>query len=498
MESKPKSSPAPLAPKEEEKSVVQPALTIFSELPTGGAKKARPAMKPGAFVLFDAKSEAWGRIKKVLEPIANSTTGTTAEQVLDAMAEIMLVTGKSKRHDTDQFPVLKKLLVKNTADHEDKECTGLFPFIAKQALMVEKFFPQGELPVLQAGQTCQILRRAVPSLVANCMLGTIPEQKSKDLPTPHNFLYFFQNDQTLFHEKLKFYLHYFREVQASEPKGSVSLSRRSLPKGLLQDPDSLFHASALLQEAVLDEKGKIEENEGMLQVDFANKFIGGGCMKGGAVQEEILFLICPELLVSRMVNAVMQDHDAIVVRGVQRFASYDGYAHGLRFAGNYHDKLVDGLKEDKDFIKREFLALDALHFRNPKDQIGQLRKNMVDREVRKAVAGFWAEAAAAKSSIATGRWGCGAFHGNAQLKFVIQWIAASICGRKMIFCSFGDKALQSAGELVKKYSKQQVGTVYKKTVDACKNYMKRNETKVVGAKKMAGDFDTFLFQSLLN
>lgn len=40
--------------------------------------------------------------------------------------------------------------------------------------------------------------------------------------------------------------------------------------------------------------GTIEDHGvGMLQADFANKFLGGGVLGHGAVQEEIRFLICP-------------------------------------------------------------------------------------------------------------------------------------------------------------------------------------------------------------
>ena len=40
--------------------------------------------------------------------------------------------------------------------------------------------------------------------------------------------------------------------------------------------------------------GTIEDHGlGMLQADFANKFLGGGVFGRGAVQEEIRFLICP-------------------------------------------------------------------------------------------------------------------------------------------------------------------------------------------------------------
>ena len=40
------------------------------------------------------------------------------------------------------------------------------------------------------------------------------------------------------------------------------------------------------------------------QVDFANKFVGGGVLGDGCVQEEIRFLINPELIVTRLFTEV--------------------------------------------------------------------------------------------------------------------------------------------------------------------------------------------------
>ena len=40
-------------------------------------------------------------------------------------------------------------------------------------------------------------------------------------------------------------------------------------------------------------------------------------MGSGAVQEEILFLIFPELLVSRVFCEVMGDREAVVIKGCQ-------------------------------------------------------------------------------------------------------------------------------------------------------------------------------------
>ena len=52
-----------------------------------------------------------------------------------------------------------------------------------------------------------------------------------------------------------------------------------------------------------------------LQVDFANKYIGGGVLGEGCVQEEIRFVICPELLVSLLFTDVLDDKEAIVITG---------------------------------------------------------------------------------------------------------------------------------------------------------------------------------------
>lgn len=44
-----------------------------------------------------------------------------------------------------------------------------------------------------------------------------------------------------------------------------------------------------------------------------------------------------------------------------------------------------------------------------------------------------------EGKIVTGGWGCGVYHGDIQAKILIQWIAASLAGREMVFCPFGKK-----------------------------------------------------------
>ena len=49
------------------------------------------------------------------------------------------------------------------------------------------------------------------------------------------------------------------------------------------------------------------------QVDFANKKVGGGVLRGGCVQEEIKFVIFPELLISKLIMDHMDDNEAIII-----------------------------------------------------------------------------------------------------------------------------------------------------------------------------------------
>lgn len=53
-----------------------------------------------------------------------------------------------------------------------------------------------------------------------------------------------------------------------------------------------------------------------LQVDFANQFVGGGVTSSGLVQEEIRFLINPELIVSRLFTEALDDNECLIITGL--------------------------------------------------------------------------------------------------------------------------------------------------------------------------------------
>lgn len=49
--------------------------------------------------------------------------------------------------------------------------------------------------------------------------------------------------------------------------------------------------------------------------DFANCKIGGGACRKGSVQEEILFLIFPELFTSQLFCEKMEVYESITIKG---------------------------------------------------------------------------------------------------------------------------------------------------------------------------------------
>ena len=73
-------------------------------------------------------------------------------------------------------------------------------------------------------------------------------------------------------------------------------------------------------------------------VDFANKNIGGGVLSNGTVQQEILFVCFPELFATMCLCEEMNDHEAIVIQGTERFTEYEGYSDSFKFKGPFDRK----------------------------------------------------------------------------------------------------------------------------------------------------------------
>ncbi|CAF0836933.1 unnamed protein product [Brachionus calyciflorus] len=278
-------------------------------------------------------------------------------------------------------------------------------------------------------------------ILANAFFCTFPERSYDSNPEDMPFinfesLYTGSNKSKI--EKLKCILNYFKRIteRASTSKRIITFTRICHET---QNTNIFKESNKKVRKAIILLDGKIEDCKGALQLDFANEYIGGGVLNHGCVQEEIRFVLCPELIVSLLFMERMQDNECIYIRGCERFNDYSGYASSFEWKGDFFDTT----ERDKDNrILTDVLAIDALCFRNSKDQFN---KKKIDREIQKCLAGFSAYLKNDKEKdvvkipcIATGNWGCGAFNGNIELKFLIQLIAATEAGRDLVYFTFND------------------------------------------------------------
>lgn len=77
-----------------------------------------------------------------------------------------------------------------------------------------------------------------------------------------------------------------------------------------------------------------------VQVDFVNKFFGGGVFYLGCVQEEIWFMLSSEFIVGMFFLFVMVENEMIEIMGFERFSNYVGYGGKFYFVGGFVDFVV--------------------------------------------------------------------------------------------------------------------------------------------------------------
>ncbi|XP_075866332.1 poly(ADP-ribose) glycohydrolase isoform X3 [Microcebus murinus] len=316
---------------------------------------------------------------------------------------------------------------------------SILPDMVKIALCLPNICTQ-PIPLLKQKMNHSITmsQEQIASLLANAFFCTFPRRnakmKSEYSSYPDiNFNRLFEGRSSRKPEKLKTLFCYFRRVTEKKPTGLVTFTRQSL-----EDFPEWERCEKSLTRLHVTYEGTIEGNgRGMLQVDFANRFVGGGVTSAGLVQEEIRFLINPELIVSRLFTEVLDHNECLIITGTEQYSEYTGYAETYRWARSHED----GSERD-DWQRRctEIVAIDALHFRRHLDQFVPEKMR---RELNKAYCGFLRPGVSSEnlSAVATGNWGCGAFGGDARLKALIQILAAAAAERDVVYFTFGDSEL---------------------------------------------------------
>jgi hypothetical protein len=132
----------------------------------------------------------------------------------------------------------------------------------------------------------------------------------------------------------------------------------------------------VLQEGCIEDDGR-----DCLQVDFANRLLGGGALGDGCVQEEIRFMINPELIAGMLFMPAMADNESIEIVGAERYSTHEGYGPTFCFKGDFHDLT---LQDTWGRRQTRIIAIDALDLPGE----NQFHSMPMLRELKKAYCGF--------------------------------------------------------------------------------------------------------------
>lgn len=335
-------------------------------------------------------------------------------------------------------------LIEHEISPEQKEFffSELLPNIINLALNIDDIVAC-PIPLLKQGMNHSIsmTQKQAACLLANAFLCTFPRRNTDKRNSEFsnypeiNFNRLFGSDAQKSREKLKCILNYFERVcknDLSLQNGVITFQRRSMN----EFPDYKNDARKLSDiKYQVTARNSIEECSGCLQVDFANKFVGGGVLGGGSVQEEIRFVMNPELIVAKLFTECLGDGEALIITGTEQFNTYCGYASSFQFAGNHNDTTP---LDDCNRRKTRIVAIDANSYRNYYEQF---KEENLKRDICKALAGFANNDDSDKQPVATGLWGAGAFHGHPIRSALIQFMACRMTKRNLIFHTFGDEPM---------------------------------------------------------
>jgi len=319
----------------------------------------------------------------------------------------------------------------------------ILPFIIEQALKLPEYLTK-PIPLLGRYMNIAITlnKLQVISLLANQFLCIFKDENCKLYHTPDcSFLGLLSSEKSPLDssvEKIRCVIHYFDKMRKRSidnlKSELITFQRVSLKENNIPNWEK---SSVELCDIIIDKGKSIEDCENMSQVDFANKYLGGGVLRAGCVQEEIRFAINPELFVSMIFTQRLDHLESAFIIGVERTSKFKGYGRSFKYNGDHNDNYIRFDKWNRR--STEIVAIDATHYSPSLKKYIQFSAKETLREMNKLYAGFKEnEYSVLKkgSYIATGNWGCGAYNGDLELKSLLQILVASIAGKNIYYCPF--------------------------------------------------------------
>ncbi|CAD8056208.1 unnamed protein product [Paramecium primaurelia] len=325
------------------------------------------------------------------------------------------------------------------------------PYMIQSVQLLLQTKPQIQL--LLSNTTLTLSRQTVFSLLSLMYFELTIQQSVQNFKFPQYFnfsTYYMQGSQL---EKLKCLINYFNQcVEYPEYFNLPDIVYKRVQ--LIEIPNWINCQIPL--SGFKFEKQKNEDHLNCGIVDFSDRFFGGKVAAGrGCAQEEVLLLINPEAIIATLFTSQLGDKESLIIQGILQFNEYRGYEDSFTCIPiKYINK------------GQTLIAIDALYFAT-KPQGYQFTQEAILRELNKSYIGF---KGSQQQVISTGKWGCGIYGGDKQLKTLIQWISFSqACpDGNIIFNGLDDKAYHDLGkrlELCKKRY-QTVGNIVKEILNS--------------------------------
>ena len=399
--------------------------------------------------LLLSNDSKWLQIKAILYSVGNKDQ--TIDSILDNLNNIGELISNVKLCCNG----LRKYVAKLSSTLDKKKIVSTIAFIAQLAIECDTLISPQEVSIISQGsqRSHKLNRYQCAALLSHsffCLHPEINRTRNKYLPNI-NFTEIYSVMETVEIEKMKCLLNYFLQISSTKidllKNDYIIFERVCSPRQLFWDELKLSNTT--LCQFKVDQNSRIEDTDSeYAKVDFANKYLGGGVLNRGCVQEEIMFTICPELICGMFFMEAMTDYEAIIITGCKKYSEYQGYAGSFKFLGNNINAPIG----TGDVV----IAIDALDFRGVNVDEQYTLQNM-QREINKAFAGFckcksdtgYSPLSLYPDRVATGNWGSGAFLGDPQLKSMLQWIAASEAKCSMLlYCTFRNENVKNLQNVI--------------------------------------------------
>lgn len=316
--------------------------------------------------------------------------------------------------------------------------SDLWPKLQSIALDLPVYFPDGRLDVLSPNRGLSLTRSQVACLVVHQFLCSAIPQRNDDgyqnfgiwypsrqrhtgavkmyltalfeyfesLPAAGSLKQYHENGLSKDHEKVEFKLH---RGANQAPLGSAQLT--SIDIDYLENHTTASHLP------------EVQGIRGAVVVP-SNKIIGFG---QSATQEEIFLGIAPESCPAVLFTPHLTDEDVLTISGARAMLTVTGQRRDISWEVRDLPSPESVQTWLANWTGGNLILMDALEMdmAEATNDLPDLKPENIDREIRKAFIGFSSKQF---TKVWTGLWGCGAFCGDAAVKLIILWIAASKAG----------------------------------------------------------------------